>query len=232
MTRMWFEQVVPRIQTRLPQRCVSMVRLRTIGIGESAAEKTLADLVALENPVVATYAKDDGVHVLVAAVADNQQLADKSRDNAAAEVEKRLSKYIYAQGETSLADALVKLVHERNGKLGVVDSGGGGRFANLILSSQQAESILARTASSPPGPRSASQLAETAHKVGATIGLGIAVTYSAAENGLFDAKVSVAINGETKVEERFPLKARFDEVQRRSGMIAADVLHRFLKAQR
>jgi nicotinamide-nucleotide amidase len=232
MTRMWTEQVVPRIRTRLPQRIVSMVRLRTIGIGESAVEKTLTDLVALENPVVATYAKDDGVHVLIAAVAANQQDADTMQDDAATEVEKRLNQFIYAKDDTSLADALVQLVQERKRKLGIVDSGGGGRFASLILSSQRSDSILARTESVSPGTRTAAQLAESAHKFGASLGLGIAVTYSVAENGLFDADVVVAINGDTTVEERFPSKARFEEVQRRSGMIAADVLHRYLKAQR
>src|SRR5215211_2727474 len=99
MTRMWSEQVVPRIQARLPQRVVSMVRLRTIGIGESAVEKIVADLVALENPVVATYAKDDGVHVLVAAIADSQSAANEIRDEAAAEVEARLDQYIYAKND-------------------------------------------------------------------------------------------------------------------------------------
>jgi nicotinamide-nucleotide amidase len=231
MTRMWTEQVVPRIQSHLPKRVVSMVRLRTIGIGESAAEKALSDLVALENPVVATYAKDDGVHVLVAAVADNSNEADKVRDQASLKVERRLGEYIYAKNDTSLADALIQLVSDRNAMLAIVDSGGGGRFANLILTSPNAESILARTESSPPSALSAAQLAETAQKGGASLGLGIAVTFSPAENGLYNAEVNVAIKGGSDVEECFPLKARFEEIQRRSGMIAADVLHRFLKSQ-
>jgi nicotinamide-nucleotide amidase len=231
MTRMWSEQVVPRIQARLPQRVVSMVRLRTIGIGESAVEKILADLVALENPVVATYAKDDGVHVLVAAIADSQSAANEIRDEAAAEVEARLDQYIYAKNDRSLPDALIWLVRESKEKLGIVDSGGGGRFASLILGSTEAESILARTASSPPGELSAAQLAESAQKVGATLGVGIAVNFKESGNGLYDAEVNVAIQGKRLLEECFPLKARYEEVQRRSGMIAADVLHRYLRSK-
>jgi nicotinamide-nucleotide amidase len=231
MFRMWSEQVVPRLQQRLPNRIVSMVRFKTIGIGESAAEQTLKDLVALENPVVATYAKDDGVHILVAAVANDQRAADKTRDYAAREVEKRLGQYIYATNDTSLADALIQLVRDRSGRLGIVDSGGGGRFASLILSSPEAETILARTASSASENVDASQLAETATKGGATISVGISANYTAAENGLFNAEVTIAIAGDGSVEECFPLKARYEEVQRRSAMIAADVLHRYLNSQ-
>jgi hypothetical protein len=49
-------------------------------------------------------------------------------------------------------------------------------------------------------------------------------------NEIYDAKVDVRIveNGNEN-SEAFPLRARFEEVQRRSGMIAADVLHRALK---
>jgi nicotinamide-nucleotide amidase len=231
MFRMWSEQVTPRLQELLPNRIVSMVRFKTIGIGESAAEQTLKDLVALENPVVATYAKDDGVHILVAAVANDQGEADTIRDDAAREVEKRLAQYIYATNDTSLADALIQLVRDRSGILGIVDSGGGGRFASLILSSPEAETILARTTSSASENLNASQLAKTATKDAATIGVGVAATYTAAENGLFNAEVTVAIAGDASVEECFPLKARYEEVQRRSGMIAADVLHRYLKSQ-
>ncbi|HKG24041.1 MAG TPA: molybdopterin-binding protein, partial [Thermomicrobiales bacterium] len=65
MTRMWREQVVPRLKERLPARAIRTVTFRTIGIGESAAEQLLEDLVKVANPNVATYAKDDGVHVRV-----------------------------------------------------------------------------------------------------------------------------------------------------------------------
>jgi hypothetical protein len=68
---------------------------------------------------------------------------------------------------------------------------------------------------------------------GATIGIGIQVEPTANQNGLYDAKVTVSIISESlSAEETFPIRARFEEVQRRSGMIAADVLHRALRSER
>jgi nicotinamide-nucleotide amidase len=230
MTRMWTEQVLPRLQTRLPHRVLSTVRFKTIGIGESAAEQHLKDLVALENPVVATYAKDDGVHVLVAAVADSQQDADQMRDKAGAEVERRLNEFIYATNDTSLADILLQQVKSRSGTLVVEDLGGGGRFASLLQCSPRAAEVMRNAVTMPHGAQTASQLEQIMTYAGATIGVGITVQGSPGANEIYDAKVDVRIveNG-NEISESFPLRARFEEVQRRSGMIAADVLHRALK---
>jgi nicotinamide-nucleotide amidase len=232
MTRMWFEQVVPRLQARLPHRVLSTIRFKTIGIGESAAEQKLTDLVALENPVVATYAKDDGVHVLVAAVADKQADADCIRDEAAREVERRLGEYIYATNETTLADAMIRQIHDRSATVTIVDEGGGGRFSSLLLSSPDAGKVLRTTASLPIGSNSVSKLVDDAVAAGDSLVIAIQVSATPIENGLHEANVTVSIVGlETAVEEGFPLRARFEEVQRRSGMIAADVLHRALRSE-
>jgi hypothetical protein len=48
------------VLARLPRRVFATTTLKTLGIGESAAEDQLSDLVGDRNPVVATYAKDDG----------------------------------------------------------------------------------------------------------------------------------------------------------------------------
>jgi nicotinamide-nucleotide amidase len=233
MTRMWSDQVVPRLQARLPHRVLSTIRFKTIGIGESAAEQKLTDLVAVDNPVVATYAKDDGVHVLVAAVGDKQADADCIRDEAARKVERRLGEYIYATNDISLADALIGLLQERAATVAIADEGGGGRFASLILSSPNADSVLRQALCLPPGPKSASHLARMVIVSGATLGIGIQVEPTANQNGLYDAKVTVSILSESlSAEETFPIRARFEEVQRRSGIIAADVLHRALRSER
>ncbi|MFL5761737.1 MAG: competence/damage-inducible protein A [Thermomicrobiales bacterium] len=231
MTRMWSEQVVPRLRAHLPHRVLSSVRFKTIGIGESAAEQKLADLVALDNPVVATYAKDDGVHILVAAVADRQADAEALRDGAAIEVERRLTDFIYSANEITLADALIELLRIRKAMLVIEDRGGGGRFASLLQSSPRASLVSTYAVSLPHAASEDSMLSELMLHTGANTGIELQVTASPTENDLYEATVSVNICGEGfQVEESFSLRAKFEEVQRRSGMIAADVLHRALKA--
>ena len=64
MKRMWLEQALPRVNERLSGETYSSITIKTIGIGESALEDSIQDLVAVRT-MVATYAKDDGVQVRV-----------------------------------------------------------------------------------------------------------------------------------------------------------------------
>src|SRR2546430_12936317 len=50
--------------------------LKLLGIGESAVEERLAELVRSTSPTVATYAKNDGVHIRVADKASTPEEAD------------------------------------------------------------------------------------------------------------------------------------------------------------
>ena len=101
---------------------------KTIGIGESAAEQELLDLVDRPNPVVATYAKDDGVQVRISAVGATQSEAEALRDATVAEVQRRLGKYIYGTEDQSLASVLASLLRRDGLSIGVAELGSGGRI--------------------------------------------------------------------------------------------------------
>src|SRR5690625_2151093 len=62
----------------------------THGQGESAIAQLLAPFLHSSNPTVATYAKDDGVHVRVAAKAAGAASARQSAEGFARQVEERL----------------------------------------------------------------------------------------------------------------------------------------------
>jgi nicotinamide-nucleotide amidase len=228
MTRMWREQVVPRLRERLPARSIRTITFRTIGIGESAAEQLLEDLVKVPNPSVATYAKDDGVHVRVTGVATTIEDADALRDGAAAEVSARLKRYIYGSDETSLPSALLSLLGERGLTIGISDRGGGGRLASLLLTEPASAAIFRGGTVGPSGPDGAAELAAQAIAgTGASVGLGIAVQARPAEP-IYEGTIDVAITGAVSAAESFPIRSSFEEIQRRSGLNAADVLRRAL----
>jgi nicotinamide-nucleotide amidase len=226
MTRMWREQVVPRIQSRLPARVIRTTTYRTIGIGESAAEQTLSDLVQITNPSVATYAKDDGVHIRVTGIAETEIEADLLRAGAAAVVEERLGRYIYGTDDTSLPGALLSLLRERELTIGVADRGGGGRFASLLLSEPLAGETVIGTSAGPSSEVAAADLAaEVLRLTSARVGIGIAVESQPAPP-VYEGRVSVAVVGAVSGEEVFPMRSAYEEIQRRSGMNVSDVLRR------
>jgi len=226
MTRMWREQVVPRLQPYLPQRAVSSITFRTVGIGESAAEQLLSDLVGAQNPVVATYAKDDGVQVRVTAVAPSAGEAEALRDAAAAEVRRRLERYIYGVNDTPLSAALLNILRERGLTLAIDDRGAGGRFASLLLADPVAEQVVRHALIAGPTHEPALEIARRAREqFAADVGVGITMTAQYV-NPVWEGIVRVSVVGPREVEEHFPMRSAFDEIQRRSALMAADVLRR------
>lgn len=229
MTRMWREQVVPRIQAQLPDRHVRSITLRTIGIGESAVEQVLDDLVKGSNPNVATYAKDDGVHVRVTAVAATPAEAEVLRDRVAAEVRRRLDRFIYGTDDVTLPGALLGLLRERDLTLAIADRGAGGRFASMLLSDPASRDVLSEATASGPTDIRALELARKTRTVtGAQIGMAIVMT-ARPDGPVWEGTVHVGIAGSPETEERFPMRSAFEEIQRRGALMAADVLHRWLR---
>ena len=235
MFRMWREQAVPRIIADLPQqRSVRSVTFRTIGIGESAAEQELADLVALPNPVVATYAKDDGVHVRVTAFGDTAVAAERVRDETAARVRERLGRYIYADTDEPLPAVMAGMLRRSGLRIGIVESGTGGRFANLIAGHPGCGDVLAgavvlggRDTDRDP----ASSMADLARaRWNAPLGLGLRADVERGELGIYSGTVSVAVTGARVLDETTGTRGAYDDMQRRAAMTAADVLCRALMA--
>src|SRR5438445_2432950 len=70
MTSMWEGRVEPELAARGTPLVVRT--LKVLGIGESAVEELLAELVRADFPTVATYAKSDGVHVRIAAKSEDR----------------------------------------------------------------------------------------------------------------------------------------------------------------
>src|SRR5207253_3711783 len=90
MTPMW-ESVEPSLTGGGALRWRT---LKLLGIGESAVEEKLAELVRSTSPTVATYAKNDGVHVRVADKAATPQEADARVAQMERAIRARLGEYV------------------------------------------------------------------------------------------------------------------------------------------
>ncbi len=230
MKRMWFEQAAPRLGRLLSGRSYSSVTLKTIGIGESALEEMIGDLVAKTNPIVATYAKDDGVHVRVVGIGEDEVAARTIRDKAAEEVGQRLQLWIYGHDDVSLAGSLGRQLTARGLRLRILDAGGGGQFGALMFGDPDSAGVTIEAISRNAGAWPAHVLAEEAH-AGAADVLGIGITLNVSPAGtVFDGIIGVAIAGAITGSQEFPMRSSIPELQRRSMLFTADLLHRLLES--
>jgi nicotinamide-nucleotide amidase len=132
MHRMWREEFLPRVKRALPQTTIVSRTLKTIGIGESAAEQQLGELVNASNPTTATYAKDDGVHVRITAKAATGAVAREMIAPVEAEARRRLGDTIYGLDDDTLPGALLRLAAGRGLTLATADLNTGARLAALF----------------------------------------------------------------------------------------------------
>jgi nicotinamide-nucleotide amidase len=227
LVRMWRVQALPRISARLTGRVYRSANLRTLGIGESAVSQLLDELTRRPQPYIGTYAKDDGVHVRVTASADDPAQAERDLSETVTEVRRRLGEYVYADDDRSLTQVLIDALSEQRLTIGIAESGTGGRFGCLLLSELSAADVVRGTVAvaSSQTRATAGDLARSAREqFSASVGVGIKATVAPATQGLFEGTIAVAVSGETESEESFPIRAAFQEIQRRAALHAADVL--------
>jgi nicotinamide-nucleotide amidase len=233
MYRMWREQALPRLRPYLPDRVIQSVTLKTIGLGESAIAQELDDLIKIVHPVVATYAKDDGVHVRVSVTAATAPEAESLLRPTLAEIHHRLRNHVYTDADRSLASVLVAALQATGQTLGIIEIGTGGRFGSLLYSEPEAGSVLFGLMVEAAGDESASAEATAGsalERFRSSLGMGVVAAVAPNETGQHEGTVTVALAGSITACEQFSFRAMFPEIQRRSALNAADVLHRALLA--
>jgi nicotinamide-nucleotide amidase len=229
MVRMWREQALPRISAHLTGRVYRSANLRTLGIGESAVSQLLDELTRRPQPYVGTYAKDDGVHVRVTASADKPGDAERDLSETVAEVRQRLGEHVYADDDRSLAQVLLDALRERQLTIGIAESGTGGRFGSMLLSEPCATGVVRGVVAEASDAKAATagDLARSAREqFSASVGIGILSAVAPSTQALFEGTIVVAVSGLRESEESFPIRAAYQEIQRRAALHAADVLRR------
>lgn len=106
--------------------------LRIAGVGESAVEDRVKDLMLDANPTVAPYAKVGEVHLRVTARADTAEEADTLIAERAVLVRERLGDAIYGENDDPLEKAVVTLLKARGKTVATAESCTGGLVAQRI----------------------------------------------------------------------------------------------------
>jgi nicotinamide-nucleotide amidase len=133
--------VVPLLTERLggARQVLRSRVLRTIGIGESAMEERVQDLLASTNPTIGTLAHVGESHLRLTAKAPSEAEALALIEPLEREIRARLGAHVYGVDETTLEQAVVELLRARGRTVAVAESctGGllGGRITNVAGSS-------------------------------------------------------------------------------------------------
>jgi nicotinamide-nucleotide amidase len=132
MRRMWRDQVLPRLGDRLGSTAIVSTTVKTIGIGESAAEDMVKDIIHRGNPIVATYAKNDGVHIRITATDEDREIAERLVKQTEEEIRKLFGPHAYGDLDTRLGEAILAHCQKRGTALRVNEAGSAGRVVNLL----------------------------------------------------------------------------------------------------
>ena len=164
MMRMWREQVVPRLLPALGGGVIRFRTLKTIGLGESLVEERLHDLITRNMPRVATYAKDDGVHVRISVQADDEATARQLLAETEREIHQRLGQHVYGTDDTTLGAAILEPLAAASWSLALVEQGNGGRFTALLAEEPAASHCLRQALVVPEPLPTGPSLREHAHQ--------------------------------------------------------------------
>lgn len=117
--------------------------VKTFGIGESAAETLLRDLMnALHNPTLAPYAKPTGTELRITAHAATEEEAYALIAPVEAQVKEILGEHVIGVNVNSIQEVCLNLLKEKGLTLGTAESCTGGLIAKLITDLPGASAVL------------------------------------------------------------------------------------------
>lgn len=129
------EEVLPRLRQRLGMDHPILVSrtLRAVGIGESALEEKIKDLIKAQSEVtIAPYAKRGEVHLRLAVKAMTTEEGLTRITPVEAAIRQRLGAYIFGCDEETLEEVTGRLLAERGLTLAVAESCSGGLIGHRI----------------------------------------------------------------------------------------------------
>ena len=139
MTAMFRKSVRPFLSEK-SDCIIKSHTVRTFGIGESDMSERVRDLLFMENPTVAPYAKSGEALLRVTAKAESEAKADGLMKDVISEIESRLGDYIYGIDVSSTEEALSVLLKEKKMTVSFAESCTGGlcgkRMTDLSGASQ------------------------------------------------------------------------------------------------
>jgi nicotinamide-nucleotide amidase len=149
MTRMWEQEVTPRLRQRSGGGIILTRTLKILGKGESAVEQEVRDLLKSTNPTIATYAKADGIHLRLSAKAASHAEAEALLAPFERAVRDRVEQDVYGVDDETVGDAIARALAGR--RLAIADTlTAGGLSATLAETPQLADALAGALVAATP----------------------------------------------------------------------------------
>ncbi|HEV2005992.1 MAG TPA: molybdopterin-binding protein [Candidatus Limnocylindrales bacterium] len=133
MRPMWESWVVPRLIERGLGRPTTAITLRTTGLGESVIADRLGSILDRDaNPIVATYARSDGVDIRISAVAEAGRTAEELVRETESLVLELIGDAVWARGSATWPEAILAELERRDQRLAIVEIGLRGALLGLL----------------------------------------------------------------------------------------------------
>lgn len=231
MYRMWLEQMKPRLLSRTDTNIIDSIHIKTTGIGESDAEDRIHDLIQQGDPQVATYAKDDGVHIRVTATGIDADEVRQRRDLVRDEVYRRLEEFIWGVDEETLAGVIASGLSSRGLSLAVHEVGTGGALASLLNSDPMSAKSFVRDIVEPGGNGASIEnfpLSGLDEQVQVSIEYAGEVDGNAVGRGTMRMVLRHASLTEP-IDHDWQIRGSLADIQRRVGLNAVHAIHTWLR---
>lgn len=146
--------VLPYLRARSGATAIIRRRiLRTIGIGESAIDALMPDLMQMSNPTVGLAAHTGQCDVRIAARAESEAEVEAMLDELEAEVRRRIGKYIYsATPHEPFAAVVARRMQQAGAHVAFWETNTAGQVAKRLMAADAITNpvVAAYTADAPP----------------------------------------------------------------------------------
>jgi nicotinamide-nucleotide amidase len=132
MQFMWTQEILPRLERQFVSNIIISKTLKTWGLGESKVDELISPFLSYNNPTLATYAKQDGVHLRITAKASNRAEAEKLISEREREISATLSDYIWGSDSDTIEGIVGGLLKEKGISLATMEFETGGLLASTI----------------------------------------------------------------------------------------------------
>lgn len=141
LTYMFETYVVPYLK-RFNSNAIVTHTLNIFGMGESAIETAIKPLIGLDNPVIATYCKENECDISITATAKTTEEAEKICSTAIFNIKSVLGDVIYGTDSNGLANEVVGMLRKSGLKIATAESCTGGMLSQSLTSVSGASDVV------------------------------------------------------------------------------------------
>ena len=215
MTRMWEVEVEPTLGEGTVLRSRT---LKLLGIGESSVEEALDELVHSTAPTVATYAKNDGVHIRITDKGADEPTVSGRIEAMDRTIRDRIGQHIWGTDLDTLGSVVGRALAARGWRLAVGEAITGGEIVRALTETEGSAAWLAGAIVLPAADEGA--LSTWAAKLGADVSC-------LAPSG--DAETALVVQTPERDARRATVRYRSaSEGRRRATLAALDLIRRAL----